>query len=118
MRKLQWYGEVNRRGFIKITKKLDKKVTTACAQQRYLVSRVDPKPFATNAALQQDMNTVNACLSRLGDVKPQDDVGSARSSMSTLARPLARMKLNLPLELLQSIELAIGKDDLDRLGRR
>ncbi|KAK3081744.1 hypothetical protein LTS18_003216, partial [Coniosporium uncinatum] len=25
LRKLQWYGEVNRRGFIKITKKLDKK---------------------------------------------------------------------------------------------
>ena len=116
LRKLQWYGEVNRRGFIKITKKLDKKVTTACAQQRYLVSRVDPKPFATNAALQQDMNAVNSCLSRLGDVRPQDDAGSARSSMSTLARPLALMKLNLPLELLQSIDLAIGKDDLGKLG--
>jgi SPX domain protein involved in polyphosphate accumulation len=26
LRRLQWYGEVNRRGFVKITKKLDKKV--------------------------------------------------------------------------------------------
>ena len=54
-RKLQWYGEVNRRGFIKITKKLDKKIETSSAQSRYLSSKVDPKPFATNNKLTQDM---------------------------------------------------------------
>ena len=32
LRKLQWYGEVNRKGFVKITKKLDKKIPTSCTQ--------------------------------------------------------------------------------------
>ena len=51
LRKLQWFGEVNRRGFLKITKKLDKKVPNTHTQQRYLASMVDPKPFAANVAL-------------------------------------------------------------------
>lgn len=44
LRKLQWFGEVNRRGFVKITKKLDKKVGVQ-AQQTYLETKVDPLPF-------------------------------------------------------------------------
>jgi glycerophosphodiester phosphodiesterase len=44
-RNLQWFGEINRRGFIKITKKLDKKVPNVEKQQRYIATKVDPKPF-------------------------------------------------------------------------
>ena len=30
LRKIQWFGEVNRKGFVKITKKIDKKVSNIC----------------------------------------------------------------------------------------
>ena len=50
-RKLQWYGEVNRRGFVKITKKLDKKIASSSTQSRYLATKVDPKPFAAAVLL-------------------------------------------------------------------
>lgn len=78
LRKLQWYGEVNRRGFIKITKKLDKKVPMACTQRRYLQASVDPKPFASNAHLSDMMTTINDWLSRLTEDRQAGDDGSTR----------------------------------------
>ncbi|KAL8953107.1 MAG: hypothetical protein Q9183_007350, partial [Haloplaca sp. 2 TL-2023] len=76
LRKLQWYGEVNRRGFVKITKKLDKKLDKHATQQRYLESKVDNKNFATNHNLSETVKTINDWLSILGDVKVQDDGSS------------------------------------------
>jgi glycerophosphodiester phosphodiesterase len=110
LRKLQWYGEVNRRGFIKITKKLDKKVPRVCTQQRYLASKVDPKPFAHNLPLSQDMRAVNEWLSALGDAKTFDDTGSSHSATS-LGRAPARA-LNLSPGTLDAIEQAIRNDDV------
>ncbi len=40
LRNLQWFGEINRRGFVKITKKLDKKVPNTTTQHRYLSTKV------------------------------------------------------------------------------
>ena len=80
LRKLQWYGEVNRKGFVKITKKLDKKIPTVCTQERYLVSRVNPRPFARNLSVTQDTKKVNEWLSGLGDIKTFEDSGSTYSS--------------------------------------
>ena len=110
LRKLQWYGEVNRRGFIKITKKLDKKIPGACAQRRYLESKVDPKPFATNVRLSEAMNTINAWLSTLGDVKILSDASSSRSSHS-IRRVSSKAILNLPSGLLDTVDRAIRNDD-------
>ncbi len=110
LRKLQWYGEVNRRGFIKITKKLDKQVPNACAQRRYLESKVDPKPFATNLGLSEAMNTINAWLSTLGDVKVLSDASSSRSSHS-IRRVSSKAILNLPPGLLDTVDRAIRNDD-------
>ncbi|KAL1634947.1 Glycerophosphocholine phosphodiesterase [Neofusicoccum ribis] len=110
LRKLQWYGEVNRRGFVKITKKLDKKVPNSCTQQRYLASKVDPKPFATNYKLQQDMKAINDWLSGLGDAKVYDDASSVHSTAS-LKRVSSRAILNLPSGLLDTVDQAIRNDD-------
>ncbi|KAF1840675.1 GDPD-domain-containing protein [Cucurbitaria berberidis CBS 394.84] len=115
MRKLQWYGEVNRRGFIKITKKLDKKVQTVCLQERYLTSKVNPKPFAHNLPLNQDMKAVNEWLSGLGDVKTFDDSGSTHSSAS-LGRVPGR-SLHLPSGLLDAVDLAIRGDKVNDLNQ-
>ncbi|KKK17847.1 hypothetical protein P175DRAFT_0472761 [Aspergillus ochraceoroseus IBT 24754] len=109
-RKLQWYGEVNRRGFIKITKKLDKKVG-AQAQQKYLETKVDPLPFSSNARLAKEMAKLNGWLSALGETKATlDDASSTRSSLS-LKRGPARPHLNLPATMLVTVDEALRKDD-------
>jgi glycerophosphodiester phosphodiesterase len=115
LRKLQWYGEVNRRGFVKITKKLDKKIPRVCTQQRYLASRVDPKPFATNSGLSQNMVAINDWLSSLGDAKTFDDAGSVKS-VASMRMVSSRAILNLPPGLLDTVDQAICNDDASILA--
>ncbi|GKZ18089.1 glycerophosphocholine phosphodiesterase [Aspergillus brasiliensis] len=109
LRKLQWYGEVNRRGFIKITKKLDKKVG-AQAQQKYLETKVDPAPFASNTRVTDALKKINDRLSILGEQKINDDASSTRSSLSLKKGP-ARPNLNLPTSMLLTVDEALRKDD-------
>ncbi|RDW62924.1 glycerophosphocholine phosphodiesterase [Aspergillus mulundensis] len=108
-RKLQWYGEVNRRGFNKITKKLDKKVG-AQAQQKYLETKVEPLPFASNTKVTEALKRINDWLSALGDQKTFDDASSTHSSLS-LKRGPSRPNLNLPANTLLTIDEALRKDD-------
>ncbi|KAF2417121.1 GDPD-domain-containing protein [Tothia fuscella] len=110
LRKLQWYGEVNRRGFIKILKKLDKKVPNTSAQQRYLAGKVNPKQFATNHQLSKDMHAINDWLSSLGEAKIVDDNSSVHStgSMRTVS---SRAIWTLPSGLLDTVDQAIRTDD-------
>ncbi|KAL4890179.1 Glycerophosphoryl diester phosphodiesterase family-domain-containing protein [Aspergillus ambiguus] len=109
LRKLQWYGEVNRRGFIKITKKLDKKVGVH-AQQTYVATKVDPSPFASNVRVTESLKKINDWLSVLGEQKASDDASSRRSSIS-LKRGPSRPNLNLPPSLLLDVDEALRKDD-------
>jgi glycerophosphodiester phosphodiesterase len=111
LRKLQWFGEVNRRGFVKITKKLDKKVPSVCTQQRYLLSKVEPKPFATNLPLSTSMKTINDWLSILGDTQGKDDAASIHSAHS-LKRVSSKSILDLPHGLLDTVDQSIRNDDV------
>lgn len=115
LRKLQWYGEVNRRGFIKITKKLDKKVGRQSTQRRYLESKVDTKDFATNLALSDTVKTINDWLSILGDVKVQDDSSSTTSAHS-IQRVSNKAVLDLPQALLESLDYALRTDNAAKLS--
>jgi glycerophosphodiester phosphodiesterase len=114
LRKLQWFGEVNRRGFIKITKKLDKKVPNVCTQQRYLAAKVEPKPFATNLTLGSSMKVINDWLSILGDTKGKDDAMSIHSSHS-LKHVSSKSILDLPHGLLDTVDQSIRNDDVSVL---
>ncbi|KAG9239192.1 Glycerophosphoryl diester phosphodiesterase family-domain-containing protein [Amylocarpus encephaloides] len=111
LRKLQWFGEVNRRGFVKITKKLDKKVPNVCAQRKYVTSKVDTKPFATNSALMEAMKTLNEWLEILGDTKGKDDAAAMKSA-HTIKRVSSRSIINLPNGLLDTVDQAIRIDDV------
>ena len=111
LRKLQWFGEVNRQGFLKITKKLDKKVSNVCTQQRYMASKVDPKSFASNSSLSQAMKTINDWLSVLGERSNKDDTESIHS-VHSLKQVSSRSTLNLPLGLLDTVDQAIRNDDV------
>lgn len=91
-RNLKWFGELNHKGFIKILKKLDKKLlyltTLANDQLRndlagahdtpvvnlpnnnkeaYLSTRVDALPFANETELLAGLDTINSILNQLGD---------------------------------------------------
>ncbi|KIW06584.1 hypothetical protein, variant 3 [Verruconis gallopava] len=115
LRNLQWYGEVNRRGFIKILKKLDKKVPHTSTQQRYLANKVDPKQFATNFRLSQDLRAINDWLSTLGDARIVDDASSVHSATS-FRTVSSRAMLSLPSGLLDTVEQVIRNDDASVLS--
>lgn len=116
LRNLKWYGEVNRRGFIKITKKLDKKVSNASTQRRYLESKIDPKQFATNTLLQETMEMVNDWLSILGEVKFPDDQSSS-GSFHSLRRTASKTSFSLPVGSADKADRALRSDDVASLQK-
>ncbi|KAM3066135.1 Glycerophosphocholine phosphodiesterase, variant 2 [Clarireedia jacksonii] len=116
LRKLQWFGEVNRRGFLKITKKLDKKVSNVCTQSRYMASKVDLKPFAANIALSKAMKTTNDWIAVLADTNTTDDAMSTHS-VHSIKRVSSRTILNLPSGLVDAVDQAIRNDDVSTLKK-
>lgn len=114
LRNLQWFGEINRRGFVKITKKLDKKVPGITAQQGYISTKVDPKPFAKDGAITRLLVEINRWLSALSDSQNLDDSKSDRSSRS-LGRASTKAMLNLPQAQLDMLDQAVRNDDVDGL---
>ncbi|KAK7427513.1 Glycerophosphocholine phosphodiesterase [Neonectria magnoliae] len=114
LRNLQWFGEINRRGFVKITKKLDKKVPDTVTQHRYISTKVDPKPFAKEANTARLLLEINKWLSVLGDAQNFDDAMSDHSTRS-LGRASTKAMLNLPQAQLDLLEQAIRHDRVPSL---
>jgi glycerophosphodiester phosphodiesterase len=114
LRNLQWYGDVNRRGFVKITKKLDKKIPAAHAQKKYLQLKVDPSPFATSLQLLEEVNNINNWLSMLGDSAACNE-GSSHVSTMPLRRVTSRQNLDLQPEKLALVEQQVRDDHVDGL---
>lgn len=117
LRNLQWFGEINRRGFVKITKKLDKKVPNTTTQERYITTKVDPKPFAKDTTTVRLINEINKWLSALGDAQNFDDAMSDKSTRSarSLGRATAKAMLSVPQGVLDKLDAAIRKDDATTL---
>lgn len=115
LRNLQWFGEINRRGFVKITKKLDKKVPNTTTQHRYISTKVDPKPFARDTTVVRLLAEINKWLSVLGDAQNFDDAMSDRSARS-LGRASAKAMLSIPPALLDRLDNAIRSDDVEALN--
>ncbi|KAI5926039.1 glycerophosphodiester phosphodiesterase GDE1 [Camillea tinctor] len=118
LRNLQWFGEINRRGFVKITKKLDKKVSRQTkTQERYITTKVDPKPFAKDVTLARLINEINKWLSVLGDSQNFDDAMSDRSTRSvrSLGRVTAKAMLSISQTVLDALDAAVRKDDVESL---
>ncbi|OUT20926.1 hypothetical protein CAS74_003922 [Pichia kudriavzevii] len=69
-RNLKWYAELNRRGFEKILKKLDKKAGTE-KQQEYLKSKVYSSSFCDDTQLVNSLTKVNEFLNILASINEQ-----------------------------------------------
>ncbi|QLQ81511.1 hypothetical protein HG537_0F02720 [Torulaspora globosa] len=63
-RNLKWYGELNKRAFIKILKKLDKKVGTN-QQHAYLQARILPLGFSNDTEVSRNLSTINEFLDKV-----------------------------------------------------
>ncbi|KAK1761443.1 Glycerophosphodiester phosphodiesterase GDE1 [Echria macrotheca] len=111
LRNLQWFGEINRRGFVKITKKLDKKVPNTTTQHRYISTKVDPKPFAKDGGTARLLAEINKWLSVLADAQNVDDAKSERSTRS-LGRASAKAMFSVPTALLDKLEQSVRTDDV------
>ncbi|KAI1129869.1 Glycerophosphoryl diester phosphodiesterase family-domain-containing protein [Nemania abortiva] len=120
LRNLQWFGEINRRGFVKITKKLDKKVSQATAtQDQYITTVVDPKPFAKDTTVVRLINEINKWLSILGDAQNFDDNVSDKSSRSvrSLGRMASKVLPSIPQTMLDALDSAIRQDNAETLEK-
>lgn len=63
-RNLKWYGELNKRAFTKILKKLDKKVGTN-QKQSYLQARILPLGFSNDAEVTRNLTIINDFLDKV-----------------------------------------------------
>ncbi|KAJ4306986.1 Glycerophosphocholine phosphodiesterase [Collariella sp. IMI 366227] len=114
LRKLQWFGEINRRGFVKITKKLDKKVPNTVTQHRYISTKVDTCRFATDTTIARLLGEINRWISVLGKSHHANDARSERSALS-LGRASAKAMLSVPSNVLEQLDQAIRSDDVNAL---
>ncbi|RLV91695.1 Glycerophosphodiester phosphodiesterase GDE1 [Spathaspora sp. JA1] len=87
---LQWFAELNHKGFIKILKKLDKKLTSIMNysdssnfgvnnKEAYLSTRINALPFANGVELKNSLETINHILMQLGG----DAIKSPRGDITT-----------------------------------
>ncbi|KAK9480785.1 GDPD-domain-containing protein [Lipomyces japonicus] len=117
LRMLQWYAEVNRRGFIKILKKLDKKCHIS-EQQRYLDSKVFVLSFASGIEASQSMETINSWLSNLA---PNELDHSSRSGTPNSQIKQYSSAADAPqppgshLYDLETIKAVVATDDIETL---
>lgn len=116
LKHLQWYGEVNRRGFVKITKKLDKKIGQQATQKRYLENKVNSKQFAINLELLDTKTKVNEWIAKLSDTSNQDDGSSTASGHST-QHVSFKVVSSLSASILEGLEQSIRDDDTLKLER-
>ncbi|KAF3912393.1 Inversin [Arthrobotrys entomopaga] len=117
LRKIAWFGDVNRRGFVKILKKLDKKLNVK-VQQRYLNSKVLIKPFASSSEVTAAERTVNEWLEKLGggiqlrgkkEKEEKDGVSFKNSSAGGVS--------GLSQEVLATFDASIKSDNSDKLNK-
>lgn len=103
LRKLAWYAEVNKRGFVKILKKFDKHCK-AHTQTRYLTSKVFILPFSNGQRISDEINSINAVLK---EIAPNVDAESALAALKLNASSES-LPIEAPLEFVTAIE--VGDD--------
>lgn len=113
-RKLQWYSEVNRRGFIKITKKIDKNFAQFASNQRYLELQVFPRAFASHDSLSNDINDLQKWLLACQNLERTDQIdGRVSPAVAGTCNPLYEKQVqDVAQPTLASI---LKRDDHQRL---
>lgn len=90
-RNLKWYGELNHKGFTKILKKLDKNLIylnkqhpeydlSTTNKQDYLLTRVNPLPFAHETELLTSLDTISTILHKMVRDDEDDEIRRVEST--------------------------------------
>ncbi|QLG71961.1 hypothetical protein HG535_0C03130 [Zygotorulaspora mrakii] len=79
-RNLKWYGELNKRAFTKILKKLDKKVGTN-QKQSYLQARILPLSFSNDSEISRNLAIINEFLDKVSYKAGSDPVCNRENSV-------------------------------------
>jgi glycerophosphoryl diester phosphodiesterase/ankyrin repeat protein len=111
-RNLKWYAELNRRGFVKILKKLDKKAGTK-KKDFYLQTKVYPLSFCNESELVKCLSLINDYLNILSTVHeinnhvifPTKNMASTSSSSSISNLDINPAAANNPLLSTESLRL-------------
>lgn len=114
LRNLQWFGEINRRGFVKITKKFDKKVPGASVRERYVSSKVDTQHFAKGDGIPPVLSGISLWLSALKSAQ-NATTAKSNSTYSSLAKFCSRAKLSPSEAQLVALDQSIRDDDASLL---
>ncbi|KAK9325496.1 GDPD-domain-containing protein [Lipomyces orientalis] len=112
LRMLQWYAEVNKRGFVKILKKLDKR-TGVNQQSLYLDSKVMILPFASGIQANQYMEIINKWLSNLAPDELNDPPRSLSPSGNSLKSGADTGVSTTPS--VETMKAAVADDNLEAL---
>lgn len=86
IRNLKWFGELNKRGFRKILKKLDKKIGTD-KQFVYMDSRISPLQFSNESEIMELLNKINDFLVELSDDTNKEITISNNNTDGSSTRP-------------------------------
>lgn len=113
LRKLEWYAEVNCRGFTKILKKLDKK-TNICAQKIYLDTKLSLKPFSAAEDAGTLKAEVNAWISKIGEDNSEIDPQGENLKLERVPSP-GRNFWELPPSTVDSIDAFLRNDKMEEL---
>ncbi|KAG0679778.1 Glycerophosphocholine phosphodiesterase [Pichia californica] len=94
-RNLKWYAELNRRGFVKILKKLDKKTGTK-KQESYLQKKIFPLSFCNDSDTVKMLSSINDLLNKLSNVKDQYDFpnNNNKSNENSAASSISNLDIN------------------------
>lgn len=133
LRNLQWYSDMNKRGFVKILKKFDKRMGTD-TQNKYLASKVFVLPFGSGHLLHDKLGITNKYLSELSpytdnknneiskteQLLSNDDLSlkkvPSNGSTNSINSPQAvDIKSSLANDDVENFEIAIKKDASQRV---
>lgn len=110
-RNLKWFGEINRRGFVKILKKLDKKAGTK-QQDIYLKMKVYPLSFCNESESVKCLTLINDHLNHLSTVyeigRSSKNISSSSSSISNLDIAPTTAAYNSPIPHISSDSIAVN----------
>ncbi|RCK64879.1 Glycerophosphodiester phosphodiesterase GDE1 [Candida viswanathii] len=124
-RNLKWFGELNHRGFVKILKKLDKKLTSILNEsssddgstavdysnhnkEDYLGSRIEALPFANGLEPTHALDVIHNILTQLGQ---SHDVTLKKQSSATSTSPTID-------SVDGSLTLILKNDDVEALKKQ
>ena len=112
--RLLWYAEVNKRGFVKILKKLDKKLGVS-EQAKYLQSKVGVLPFASPLPVQICIQRINAWLSEAGNgmnvSASSSELMMEHPSSNSLSRTSSFQSLVMSAKDSEEMEMNVKADD-------